>query len=291
MYAQGYFVYDSKKAGSVTVSHLRFSPRPIDSTYLIDRASFVACHQFNFIEKMDVLDIADPGATFLLNSPLWAGRSLGQAAGRDAAADHRQDSSSSTSSTVSRWLREAGMGGRINTVMQTCFFALSGILPREEAIEQIKKAINKTYGKRGESILKKNFAAVDGALGEMAEVQVPAAATSTFERLPMRGRRWHRLRQTRHVDSVGWQRRLAAGQCLAARRYVPHRHGQDRETQYRPGDSHLGSDDLHRLCHVFVGLPPCGHSHEALPARGIGRRPGYLPIEGSERQGFCRPYA
>ena len=165
MYAQGYFVYDSKKAGSVTVSHLRFSPRPINSTYLINRASFVACHQFNFTEKMDVLEIAEPGATFLLNSPF----------GPDEVWDklpvemQQQIIDKKLKFYVVDGVKvaaEAGMGGRINTVMQTCFFALAGILPREEAIEQIKKAIKKTYGKRGESILKKNFAAVDGALGE-----------------------------------------------------------------------------------------------------------------------------
>ncbi|MHB8969703.1 MAG: pyruvate:ferredoxin (flavodoxin) oxidoreductase [Pirellulaceae bacterium] len=181
MYAQGYFVYDSKKAGSMTVSHLRFSPRPIESTYLISRASFVACHQFVFMETTDVLEMADPGATFLLNSPY--------------AADEVWDKLplESQQQLIAKKLKfyvvdavkvaqEAGMGGRINTVMQTCFFALSGILPRDEAIEQIKYAINKTYGKRGESILRKNFAAVDGALGEMRQVAVPATATSTFHR-------------------------------------------------------------------------------------------------------------
>ncbi len=183
MYAQGYFVYDSKKAGSVTTSHLRFSPRPINATYLVHQASFVACHQFNFMEKMDVLDIAQPNATFLLNSPF----------GPDEVWDHLPVEAQQQ--IIDKNLKfyvvdavkvaaDAGMGTRINTVMQTCFFALSGILPREEAIEQIKTAIKKTYGKRGESILKKNFAAVDGALGKMAEVRVPTAASSTFKRLP-----------------------------------------------------------------------------------------------------------
>ncbi len=183
-YAQGYFVYDSKKAGSVTVSHLRFGPRPIDSTYLIDRASFVACHQFNFLEKMDVLSIASKGATFLLNSPF----------GPDEVWD--QLPIEVQEQIIEKELklyvvdgykvaRAAGMGARINTVMQTCFFALAGILPREEAIAQIKDAIKKTYGKRGESVLNKNFAAVDAALGGMAEVQIPDKATSKLRQQPL----------------------------------------------------------------------------------------------------------
>ncbi len=184
MYAQGYFVYDSKKAGSVTVSHLRFSPRPINSSYLVTRASFVACHQFVFMEKMDVLEMADTGATFLLNSPYGAEEVWDKL----PIETQQQIIDKQLKFYVVDGVKvalEAGMGNRINTVMQTCFFALAGILPREEAIEQIKYAINKTYGKRGESILKKNFAAVDGALGELAQVKVPAAVTGTIGRLPI----------------------------------------------------------------------------------------------------------
>jgi pyruvate-ferredoxin/flavodoxin oxidoreductase len=181
MYAQGYFVYDSKKAGSITVSHLRFSPRPIESTYLVNRASFVACHQFVFMETVDVLEMADPGATFLLNSPFSADEVWDKLPVETQQQIIAKRLKFYVVDAV-KVAQEAGMGGRINTVMQTCFFALSGILPRDEAIEQIKYAINKTYGKRGESILRKNFAAVDGALGEMREVKVPGSATSTFKR-------------------------------------------------------------------------------------------------------------
>ncbi len=179
-YAQGYFVYDSRKAGSVTTSHLRFGPRPIRSTYLISQANFVACHQFSFLERIDVLQAAAPGATFLLNSPHGPGEVW----------DHlprkvQQD-------IIRKRLRffvidgyavahETGMGGRINTIMQTCFFAISGVLPREEAIAAIKHAIEKTYGKRGEAVVQKNFAAVDGTLSRLAEVKVPAEATSGFD--------------------------------------------------------------------------------------------------------------
>jgi pyruvate-ferredoxin/flavodoxin oxidoreductase len=172
-YAQGYFVYDSKKAGAVTVSHLRFGPRPIHSTYLITQASFVACHQFSFLERMHVLNVAQPGATFLLNSPfgpdeVWSRLpvSVQEEIIRKKLRMYVIDADSVAQAT--------GMGRRINTIMQTCFFALSGVLPREEAIAAIKRAIKKTYGKRGESVVQKNFEAVDGALAHLHEVKVPA---------------------------------------------------------------------------------------------------------------------
>jgi len=182
MYAQGYFVYDSKKAGSMTVSHLRFSPRPIQSSYLVERASFVACHQFQFLASVDMLEMAEPGATFLLNSPFSATEVWDQLP-RDVQQQIIDKRLSFYVVDAYKVAHAAGMGARINTVMQTCFFALSGILPREAAIEQIKKAITKTYGKRGESILRKNFAAVDGALAAMGQVDVPAAPTSQKRRV------------------------------------------------------------------------------------------------------------
>jgi pyruvate-ferredoxin/flavodoxin oxidoreductase len=182
-YAQGYFVYDSKKAGAVTVSHLRFGPHPIRSTYLIQKAPFVACHQFPFLERIDVLKYAEPGGTFLLNSPY----------GPDEVWDHLPRS-------VQRQIiekrlrffvidayqvaRDVGLGVRINTIMQTCFFAISGILPKEEAIALIKEAIQKTFGRRGEAIVEKNFAAVDAALGHLHEVKVPDEVTSPTDMRP-----------------------------------------------------------------------------------------------------------
>ena len=180
MYAQGYFVYDSKKAGSVTASHVRFSPRPINSTYLITDANFVACHQFNFVEKMDVLETAVEGATFLLNSPygpdeVWEHLPAGM---QHAIVEKKLKFHVIDAYHVAH---EAGMGTRINTVMQTCFFALSGVLPREQAIEEIKLAIKKTYGKRGEAILNKNYAAVDQSLANLHEVTVPAKAGTAPE--------------------------------------------------------------------------------------------------------------
>jgi len=182
-YAQGYFVYDSKKSGSMTTSHLRFGPDPIHSSYLITKASFVACHNFSFLEKMDAVAAAQPGAVFLLNSTYSA----------DEVWDHLPKTTQAEilrkkiqfyvidAYTVAE---KAGMGRRINTVMQTCFFAISGVLPREEAIEQIKKSIKKTYGKRGDAVVAKNFAAVDAALAHLHKVTLPATATSDFDIVP-----------------------------------------------------------------------------------------------------------
>jgi pyruvate-ferredoxin/flavodoxin oxidoreductase len=179
-YAQGYFVYDSKKSGSMTMSHLRFGPNPIRSTYLITHASFVACHNFSFLEKMNVLEAAMPGAVFLLNSPYSAAevwdklpRSMQEEMLRKKIEFYVIDGY--------KVAREAGMGSRINTIMQTCFFAISGVLPREEAIAQIKKSIQKTYGKRGEAVVQKNFAAVDHALSHLEKVELQKAASSSFD--------------------------------------------------------------------------------------------------------------
>ena len=179
-YAQGYFVYDSKKSGSVTTSHLRFGPKPIHSTYLISQANFVACHQFSFLERLDVLKVAEPGATFLLNSPYGAEEVWNML----PRTTQRQIITKKLRFYVIdavQVAKNAGMGGRINTVMQTCFFAISGVLPRDEAIAAIKHAIEKTYGRRGEAVVKKNFAAVDASIDHLHEVKVPAEVNSNFD--------------------------------------------------------------------------------------------------------------
>ncbi len=183
-YAQGYFVYDSKKSGSTTTSHLRFGPRPIHSTYLVDKANFIACHQWFFLEKYDVLKNAILGSTFLLNSlygpdEVW-----------DKLPMHIQQQ------IIEKKIKfyvidgykvahETGMGARVNTIMQTCFFAISGVLPREQAIEAIKNSISKTYGKKGDQIVQQNFAAVDQTLANLFEVRVPENVTSTITLPPI----------------------------------------------------------------------------------------------------------
>lgn len=185
-FAQGYFVYDSKKSGSVTVSHLRFGPRPVRAPYLIQpgTASFVACHQFQFIERFDLLRLAARGATFLLNSPY----------GPDEVWDKLPRSLQETilDKQISFYVvdgykvaQETGLARRINTIMQTCFFALSRVLPQDEAIAKIKEAIKKTYNKRGDAVLEQNYAAVDNTLAHLYQVTIPAQANSTFERPPV----------------------------------------------------------------------------------------------------------
>jgi pyruvate-ferredoxin/flavodoxin oxidoreductase len=183
-FAQGYFVYDSRKSGASTISHLRFGPNPIHGPYLVGQANFVACHQFSFLERFDVLKYAEPGAVFLLNSiygpeDVW-----------DNLPCETQES------IITKELRfyvidaykvaqKTGMGGRINTIMQTCFFAISGVLPADQAILEIKKAIKKTYGKRGEAVVRRNYDAVDHAIENLYQVDTPSEVTSTITRRPV----------------------------------------------------------------------------------------------------------
>jgi pyruvate-ferredoxin/flavodoxin oxidoreductase len=182
-YAQGYFVYDSKKSGATTVSHLRFGPRPIRSTYLIRSANFVACHQFGFLEKRNVLELLRPGGVFLLNAPYGPDR-IWKHLPREVQAGLIEKKVRFFVIDADRVAASTGMGGRINTIMQTCFFAVSGVLPRDEAITQIKKAIAKTYARKGEEVIRRNYAAVDDTLANLHEVPVPAAVTSAFGLAP-----------------------------------------------------------------------------------------------------------
>ncbi len=182
-WAQGYFVYDSKKAGSVTVSHLRFGPRRIHSSYLISRAQFIGCHNWTFLEKVDMLANALPGAVFLLNSP-YDQNEVWDKLPRRVQQQIIEKKLKFYAIDAIKVAGEAGMGQRINTVMQTCFFAISGILPRDKAIEHIKAAIKKTYGAKGDKIVQMNYAAVDSTLAALHEVKVPEKVTSTIELPP-----------------------------------------------------------------------------------------------------------
>ena len=182
-YAQGYFVYDSKKSGSITISHLRFGPRPIAAPYLIDRANFVACHHFGFLSKYDVLSSIEVGGVFLLNSPYDAD-TVWEHLPREVQAIIRERQVRFFVIDAGKVAQATGMGGRVNTVMQTCFFAVSGVLPREAAIAAIKQSIQKSYGKRGEAVVARNFAAVDQTLNFLAEVNV--ADSVSKEQAPSR---------------------------------------------------------------------------------------------------------
>jgi len=177
--AQGYFVYDSKKAGAVTVSHLRFGKNPIRSTYLLDRANFVACHNFSFLEKYDMLDNAEEGATFLLNSPYGADK-IWDMIPCEVQQQIIDKKLKFYVIDAIKLAHDLGLGARINTIMQTAFFVISKILPVEEAVRQIKASILKSYGRKGERIVNMNYAAVDGALENIQEVKVPDKATSTI---------------------------------------------------------------------------------------------------------------
>ena len=183
-YAQGYFVYDSKKSGAMTVSHLRFGPQPIKSSYLVSKANFVACHQWIFLERYDMLSSLVEGGVFLLNSPY----------GKDEVWDHlpREVQQQLIAKKAKFYAidaykvaRDAGMGSRMNVIMQVCFFAISKVLQRDEAIEAIRESIRHTYGKKGEEVVKKNMLAVDETLAHLFEVKVPTTASSKIELPPV----------------------------------------------------------------------------------------------------------
>lgn len=183
--AQGYFEYDSKKSGSLTTSHLRFGPKPIHAPYLIQPgdANFVACHQFAFLEQYNMLKFSKPGGIFLLNS-IYGPEEVWDHLPQEVQKDLIEKKLRFYVVDAYDVANKANMGGRINTIMQTCFFAISEILPRDEAIDQIKKFIQKTYGKRGEAVVQANFAAVDASLAHLHEVKVPDKVTSKFTRRP-----------------------------------------------------------------------------------------------------------
>ncbi len=182
-YGQGYFYYDSKKSGTITLSHLRFGPKPIRAPYLITTAQFVACHQFTFLERIDMLRYAKPGGVFLLNS-IYGPDKVWEQIPVEAQKDIIAKKLRFYVIDAYEVAEKTGMGSRVNTIMQTCFFAISGVLPREQAIEEIKKSIKKTYGKRGEAVVQKNFAAVDSTLENLHEVKVPAMVSGHISRRP-----------------------------------------------------------------------------------------------------------
>jgi pyruvate-ferredoxin/flavodoxin oxidoreductase len=184
LHAQGYFVYDSKKSGAQTVSHVRFGPQPIRAPYLVQRANFVGCHQFGLLEQVDVLARAAPGATLLLNcrhppDKVW------EALSRPVQEQILAKRIDVYTINAGRIAREVGLAGRVNVVLQTCFFAISGVLPRDEAITKIKDAIAKTYGRRGEEVVQRNQAAVDRALEGLHRIEVPDRVTTTHELPPL----------------------------------------------------------------------------------------------------------
>ncbi len=275
IYAQGYFVYDSKKSGSTTVSHLRFGPRPIHSTYLVDQANFVACHQWFFLEKFDVLRTAVPGTTFLLNSIY----------GPDEVWDKlpRHIQKQIIDKKIKFYVidgykvaQATGMGGRVNTIMQTCFFAISGVLPRDEAIEAIKESIKKTYGKKGDQIVKQNYAAVDQTLENLHEVKVPAQVTSTIEMPPAVSDKAPEFVKRTTAADHGRVRRRAARERHADGRHVPDGYRAVGEAEHRPRDPGVGRGHLHPVQQVRDRLPARHHPGEGVRFRADEGRPEEL---------------
>ena len=181
LHVQAYFVYDSKKSGSMTISHLRFDDEPINSSYLIDRATFVGIHQWSFLERMDVLEVAAPGATVLVNSPYTASELWDRlpVEAQQVIVDRGLHLHTVDAASVAR---DAGLGGRINTVMQTCFFALSGVLPFDQAVAHLRDAVVATYGKRGDMIVQRNLDAIDATLAQLFAVPTGTWVTSRSHR-------------------------------------------------------------------------------------------------------------
>ena len=279
----------------MTVSHLRFGDQPIRSSYLISRASFVACHQFSFLERIDVLQCAEPGATFLLNSPysedeVWEHLPL---------AIQRKIIDNQLRFFVIdavRVARECGMGGRINTVMQTCFFALSGALPREEAIEQIKQAIEKTYGKRGEAVVREELTPPWIMRSRRCfEVKVPAVADSRFDRAAAGFVRRSRVRARRAGPHDRRRRRPVAGQRIAGRRNLSHRHVEWEKRNLTLEIPVWEQESVHPVRQVRGDLPALGDPREGGGTGTAGQSAGQPEISGGalERAAstcatFCR---
>ena len=284
LFAQGYFVYDSKKSGSVTVSHLRFGPEPIRSTYLVEQADFVACHQFGLLGKTKVLEPAKHGATFLLNAPY----------GPDEVWDHLPGGVQRLliEKEIDFWVidalavaDEAGMGSRINTVMQPCFFQLAGILPAEEAITRIKASSRR----------RTRSAATRSSPGTSPRStdHWSGSATSRWGRLPTIVRRRHRCPMTCPTSSRASRRahrrrrRPVAGERAAGRWQLPYRNDQVREAGHRPTDPGLGSRHLHRLRQVRDGLPARHDPDEGVPDRAPSRRRRPTSCTRSSARGTC----
>ena len=210
VHVQAYFVYDSKKSGSQTVSHLRFGPEPIRSTYLVGSAQFVGCHQFQFIEKLDVLKRGRARRDAAAQQPVRPARGLGSPAAIRAGPDHRQGDPRLDDRRGSTWRVTPASASHTNSVLQTCFFAVSGVLPRGKAIEKIKKAIEKTYRAKGAEVVRKNFEAVDRTLAALDEVTVPRQASGDRRLLPIVAAGAPRVRDG---CRVGDARRAAATSC------------------------------------------------------------------------------
>ena len=274
LYAQGYFVYDSHKSGAQTISHLRFGPEPIEAPYLIAQAGFVACHQFVALQRQDLLRVAAPGATVLLNAP-YSAAEIWDRLPRPVQQTFIDKKLRLFVIDASAVAREVGLGSRTNTILQTCFFAISGVLPREKAIGYIKESIRKTYARKGQSVVDKNFAAVDGTLARLSEAPVPANVTSQIAMpalAPANAPDFVRTVTARIFAGLGDR---DSGQRHTGRRHVPVGHRRVRKAQPLRRRSGLARRPLRSMRTMQLRLSAQRHSGEILsrgsPGRGAGR--------------------
>ena len=276
-YAQGFFVYDSKKSGSRTTSHLRFGPQPIRSAYLVQKARFIACHQFNLLERIDMLAEAHDGAVFLINSPFGPGEvwdHLPQRVQRDVIRKRIR----MFVIDADRVAADAGMSGRINTVMQTCFFAISGVLPREEAIARIKQAVLATYGRKGTQPRRSELRGDRSRPRQSARSRPVGVDRQLESRFAGRPGRCPGLRQARDGDDDRRPRRRSPGERAAGGRNLSIRNLAMGETQYRGRDSRLVAPALHPVRQLRDGLS--AREHPCAPVRRIaaGGRTAPVPV-------------
>ena len=281
-YAQGYFVYDSKKSGAMTVSHLRFGPQPIHSSYLVSKANFIACHQWIFLERYDMLSALVEGGVFLLYSP-FSKDEVWEHLPREVQAQLIAKKAKFYVIDAYQVARDTGMGSRMNTIMQVCFFAISKVLPRDEAIEAIRESIRHTYGRKGEDVVKKNMAAVDETLAHLFEVKIPEHRHQQ-DRNPRRLPRRSEVRARRSRHHLRWTRRRTPRQRFLLRRHLPHRHCEMGEAQPGPRNSRVGFEDLHPVRQVRNGLPARRHSHQGLRQQATRRRSRHLQVVRRPRQ-------
>jgi pyruvate-ferredoxin/flavodoxin oxidoreductase len=274
---QGYFVLDSKKAGSATVSHLRFGPAPIRSTYQIRRAGFVAVHDPAFVDRLDVLERADTGATVLLNTPVPAGE-VWAGLPREAQATLLERGCRLFAIDAYRLAETHGLGRRINTIMQACFFALSDVLPIGEAIARMKDAVSATWGRRGPEVVRRNTAAIDDAVAALHEVPVPTVVDASSARRPAVPddapefvQRVTRLLLEGHGDR-------APGQRLPARRHLADGDQPLREAGHRLGPADLGAGSVRAVQPLLDDLPARRHPHQGLRPRRRRRRAAIVPF-------------
>ena len=274
---QGYFVYDSKKAGATTVSHLRFGPAPIRSTYQIRRAGFVGVHDPGFLDRLDVLERAEQGATVLLNSTVppdevWASLP------RDAQQTLVDRDCRLFVIDAYRLAEEHGLGRRINTIMQMCFFALSGVLALDDATARVQASVAATWGKRGPEIVRRNAAAIDAAAAAMHEIAVPRGRGRHPVASSRRARRRPRVRAARHPLAVGRSRRPSPGQRVPSRWDVADGNQPLREAGHRAGDPDLGIRPVRAMQPLLDDLPAHRHPHQGVRTRRRRRRARLVPV-------------